>query len=336
MAVDLTADPKQILLDQINLQNAHHLPRTLLLADAVFADPEAYGGIENGYNTVIPFGTIHPEVFGQGTVALKYTRIDVSTTIAPQRAPLAEDSTAVNVSDLLDDLNTEYAIYLQASDIIDRPIDTTGPLVTATINVKPTSMMYTGNLILTLGDQADMGKSLTGTSLPGLIRPDGSAQPGDHRPASSTNWSDPANPGVLLLRLGAFTLDMPDNGTQGTGVGLVLPQTSINYQTNNIFPSGDFGEVEGGLAADAGLIADIEFVESEGAYLATISFKSGTTYLYTDRHVELVDTNGVTVWSGQSDAAAPGTFYDAPFGIAPGKYALVIYPAGSGGTGQGN
>lgn len=171
MAVDLTADPKQILLDSINLHNAQQLPRPILLTDAVFADPEAYGGIEDGYNTTIPFGTVHPEIFGQGTVQLKYTRIDVQATIAAQRAALPEGSTAANVSDLLGDLNTEYSIYLQATDINDRPIDFSGPFVTATINVKPTSMMYTGNVILTLGDQANLSNSLTVKNLSGLTGP---------------------------------------------------------------------------------------------------------------------------------------------------------------------
>lgn len=177
MPIDLTADPKQILLDRINLQNAPRLPRPIVLADAVFADPEPYGGIDDGFNTQIPFGTVHPEVFGAGTVMVKYTRIDVSTTIAAQQAALAADSEAANVSDLLEGLNSTYDINLQASDIIDRPIDTSGPLVTATINVKPTSMMYVGNLILTLGDQADLRKSLTVRDLPGFAYADGSEPP---------------------------------------------------------------------------------------------------------------------------------------------------------------
>lgn len=136
---DLTLPPETILMNMLNLVNAATLPQPLTTDECVFGDPSPFGG--TGANTQIPFGTTNPAVFGTGTVTVHYTRIDVSKVVAPAQPA----TVATMMSGALAAINTEYGLNIQASDIIDAPI-TNG---VGNLNIKPTSMIYAGNIQLT-------------------------------------------------------------------------------------------------------------------------------------------------------------------------------------------
>jgi hypothetical protein len=136
---DLTLPWQTILMNLLNEVNAASLPQPLTTDVCVFGDPQPFGG--TGANTVIPFGTSAPQIFGTGTVMVYYSRIDVSQVVAAAQ-PATE---ATMMSQALASINTEYALNLQASDIIDGPI-TNGA---GTLNIAPSSRIYTGNIALT-------------------------------------------------------------------------------------------------------------------------------------------------------------------------------------------
>lgn len=136
---DLTLPWQTILMNIINEVNAATLPEQLTTSVCVFGDPQPFGGA--GANTVIPFGTNAPQIFGAGTVMIYYTRIDVSKVVAAGQPATA----ATMMSGALASINSEYALNLQASDIIDSPI-TNG---SGTLNISPASRLYTGNIALT-------------------------------------------------------------------------------------------------------------------------------------------------------------------------------------------
>jgi PKD repeat protein len=136
---DLSLPAETILMNLLNEVNAATLPTPLTTSVCVFGDPAPFGG--QGANTQIPFGTSNPAIFGTGTVNVTYNRIDVSQVIAAAQ-PYNE---ATMMSEALSMLNEEYALNLQASDIIDAPI--TGGV--GNLNCNPASKIYCGNITLT-------------------------------------------------------------------------------------------------------------------------------------------------------------------------------------------
>lgn len=136
---DLTLPWQTILMNLINEVNAATLPEPLTTDVCVFGDPQPFGGA--GANTVIPFGTSAPQIFGVGTRMIYYTRIDVAAVVAAAQPA----TVATTMSGALAAINAEYALNLQASDIIDSPI-TAGA---GTLNIAPSSRLYTGNIALT-------------------------------------------------------------------------------------------------------------------------------------------------------------------------------------------
>lgn len=136
---DLTLPWQTILMNQINEVNAATLPQPLTTDVCVFGDPQPFGG--DGANTVIPFGTSAPQIFGAGTQMIYYTRIDVSKVVAAGQPA----TVATMMSGALASINSEYALNLQASDIIDSAI-TNGA---GTLNISPASRLYTGDIALT-------------------------------------------------------------------------------------------------------------------------------------------------------------------------------------------
>lgn len=170
MSIDLTQPPAQILVNLINTLNAATLPAPLTTSNAVFGDPQPYGG--DGANSVIPFGTTDPATYGAGTVNITYNRIDVSKVVLTQSAPLTVGS-ATKVSDVLSQINDAFNLNLQASDIIDGPIhpnDYSHP--TATLNITAANMIYCGNAILYFAAEPEpLNVAITATTLDGLTPP---------------------------------------------------------------------------------------------------------------------------------------------------------------------
>lgn len=136
---DLTLPWQTILMNLINEINVATLPQPLTTDVCVFGDPQSFGG--SGANTVIPFGTNAPQIFGTGTRMFYYTRIDVSKVVAAGQPA----TSATTMGAALAAINSEYALNLQASDIIDGPI-TNGA---GTLNISPASRLYTGSKALT-------------------------------------------------------------------------------------------------------------------------------------------------------------------------------------------
>lgn len=194
---DLTTAPATLILNMINTLYGASWPRLMLSTDLVLGDPQAYGAL--GANTVIPYGTSSPTVFGIGPATLRYRRIDVSelyTGLPPTSAAYGStldgitlgmnptynldtlpgirntelsDATAVNTSDLLSLINSTYGTNLATSDIVDHPIAYTATGANAFLECAPSSLIYCGKVTIKL--VPPMSHSFTTTTLDGLTAP---------------------------------------------------------------------------------------------------------------------------------------------------------------------
>lgn len=161
MFPDLTLDPKVILIDAINAANfPGTLPRALTVDDVVFADPQPLGA--DAANTTIPMGVVAGSraELGAGTVNVVYNRIDVGHYLTTDTAPL-DGSAATHVSDVLGQINTQYDLNLQTTDIIDQPLDKSDPAnVTGVLVIKQGNLIYTGNAVLVFASEEVIVPSL--------------------------------------------------------------------------------------------------------------------------------------------------------------------------------
>jgi len=177
MFPDLTLPPKEILVDAINAKNFPGiLPRAITVSDVIFADPAPFGG--DAANSMIVMTTANDPavqaVLGVGSKTVYYNRVRVDQLLDTATTPLTVGS-AVNVSDVLSQINTQYNLNLTAADIIDEAIDQDVEPPTATLRLKSTSLIYMGNAVLVFDSGTETVPSLSTViltrRLPGLTPP---------------------------------------------------------------------------------------------------------------------------------------------------------------------
>ena len=166
--LDFTKAPNQVLLDQINHDNSS----ALTLALISFGLPTAATGTNPNPNTSITV-TAQSGSGYTGNVVVNYNRVDLST-IPGTRNTVYTKGTAVNISDLVPQVNTAYAINLTSDDYTDGPLPTfTGApneehpfQIAATAN----SVVYQGVMSLTVkANDIALSSVITTTALTGLV-----------------------------------------------------------------------------------------------------------------------------------------------------------------------
>lgn len=165
--LDFTKAPNQILLDQINHDNASSLTLTLIQ----FGLPTAATGTNPNPNTSTTV-TAKAGSGYSGSVVVGYNRVDLST-IPGARNTVYSLGNAVNISDLVPEVNTAYAINLTTDDYTDGPL----PTFTGTANEEHAfqiaatadSLVYQGVMSLTVkANDIPLSSVITTTTLTGL------------------------------------------------------------------------------------------------------------------------------------------------------------------------
>lgn len=163
---DFTKSAVQILIDQINEDNTSTLTPALINFGAVAVDG---GGLRNSNITATAVGGSGYT----GSVQFKYDRVDLAT-IPGARPTAFLVGDAINLADLIDEINVAYQLGLTAADFVDVAIPAfpgTEPHETQTINLaaKATSLIYRGTLVLTLdANDVTLASVVPNTTLNGL------------------------------------------------------------------------------------------------------------------------------------------------------------------------
>lgn len=163
MATDYTKKPNEIVIDLINESNT----TTFGITDLTLGAPSA-GTTKNSQVDVTA-----TETSGYiGTVTVEYDRIDAAV-VPGQESINFKKGAAVNVSDLIAEINTRYGINLTADDYTEAALPAepaAGAKVDLAIVINPASLVYTGTLALKLaGPDAELSTVLTNLVLDGLV-----------------------------------------------------------------------------------------------------------------------------------------------------------------------
>ena len=163
---DFTKADVQILLDQINEDNVSSLTPALVSFGAVAIDG---GGVRNTNITA----TAEVGSGYTGNVQFKYDRVDLAT-IPGARSTTFQQGNAVNIADLIDEINTAYQLNLTSADFTDAAIPAfpgVEPNETQEVDVvaKATSKIFLGTLTLTIAaNDVPLSSVITTTTLNGL------------------------------------------------------------------------------------------------------------------------------------------------------------------------
>jgi hypothetical protein len=167
--LDFTKDPDQVLLDQINHDNAS----ALTLALISFGIPTAMTGTNPNPDTQITVSSQAGSGY-TGSVVVNYNRVDLST-IPGARSTVYALGNAANISDMIPEVNAAYQINLTAADYTDGPLPTfTGGIPNEEHNFQiaatADSVVYEGVMTLTLrSNDIPLSSVITSPTLTGLV-----------------------------------------------------------------------------------------------------------------------------------------------------------------------
>lgn len=116
--LDFTKAPEQIVLDQINNDNSS----ALTLTQVSFGLPTAATGTSPARDTDCTVSSIANEGYS-GSVVVHYNRVDIST-VPGSRSKIFPKGSAVNISDLVPQINAAYQINLTSADYTDAALPT--------------------------------------------------------------------------------------------------------------------------------------------------------------------------------------------------------------------
>lgn len=112
-----------------------------------------------------------------GSVTVEYDRLDLERLFRNIAVNL-DVKGAKTTSDLLARLNARYGLAIAKEEVVEEPVperNEENPVVNHTIKIKDTSLVYIGELAVTIGEDADVGERLnlviTKTRLDGMHYP---------------------------------------------------------------------------------------------------------------------------------------------------------------------
>jgi hypothetical protein len=166
--LDFTKAPEQILLDQINNDNTS----ALTLAQVSFGLPTTTTGGSPARDTQVTVSSITGEGYS-GSVVVEYNRVNIST-VPGVRSTIFPKGSAVNISDLIPQINAAYQINLTTADYTDAPL----PTFTGTPNeehdfqlvISSDSLPFENSLTLTVkSNDIPLSSVITSATLNGLV-----------------------------------------------------------------------------------------------------------------------------------------------------------------------
>lgn len=147
VALDITKAPEQILMDKFNAVNALNLS----VDDWVFGEPQSSTTV--GYNTKV---TLSPKATSQwyASFTLYYNRMNIATILDNDLVSVPRGG-ALQLSDVITDLNALYGLNVQPEDYFDSPLSIINPNdldaeVPITFSCKPGSFLFYGTYQLVL------------------------------------------------------------------------------------------------------------------------------------------------------------------------------------------
>lgn len=168
MAVsDFTKLPAEIIIDLINFDNGTSLPPDGL----TFGVPTVLS--EGTHNTTV-VATAVADSYYEGSVTLTYNRIDLNE-VPGIRSKQFVMGTAVNISDLIPQINEAYQLNLQLADFIDGPLPTlplsgSNPEVAFELIAGPESLIFHNRVTLSaFRPNVALSSVITKTVLSGLV-----------------------------------------------------------------------------------------------------------------------------------------------------------------------
>lgn len=156
----------QVLLDQINEDNSRSFTTALLTFNAAAADSSG------AKNTKVTATAANGSGY-TGTRDIFYNRVDLST-VPGSRGVTFQVGDAVNLSDLLPEINTLYGLAMTTADFTDAAIPAfpgVAPHETQTINMVATdaAVLWSGTLTLTIdANDMSLATAIPNNTLSGL------------------------------------------------------------------------------------------------------------------------------------------------------------------------
>lgn len=168
MASDFTKVSAEILVDLINEDNPGHGFTTGILQ---FGLPVAPAGGSPARNTELVVSAAADSGYS-GSVTVLYNRVDMAE-IPGLNNKIFPAGNAVNVSDLIPEINARYHINLQPSDYVDAALPPFTGEPNEDLNFQVTansdSLVWFGNVILTItANDIPLNTVITTTTLNGL------------------------------------------------------------------------------------------------------------------------------------------------------------------------
>ena len=150
MPLTLTKAPADILFQLINEANqTNYRASDFTISTPIQVKPATEPSLTS--INIQPISTAN--IFGSSS--LTYNRMDISAILSSQQFQILA-TTGVNLSDIIDEINSDYGINLTASDFIDMVLPVIDPLNPnvarfVTVAINPNSIMYYGWYNLQLG-----------------------------------------------------------------------------------------------------------------------------------------------------------------------------------------
>jgi len=148
---DLTLSGPTLIYDLINAANVGLPNGPLSPTNTTLGVPAANITDASGNNTQVAITAISNQGY-TGSKVVTYNRIDIGAMFTGwgMAATVANGATYVNASDFLPSLNAAYHLDLQATDIIDGPINAVSYPDAYTLNIAASSLTYIGTLAVSI------------------------------------------------------------------------------------------------------------------------------------------------------------------------------------------
>lgn len=154
---------KALLLALINTANT----TSYTDVQVAIGNPVVIDGAQAGEANTTVTVSGKPEAGFSGSKDLTYKRLDLAQQFLGKTLAAAGPATNATSEDILDDLEAQYALGIEAADIVVEVVDFSSG--TYTLKANPNSFKWIGQVAVNVSlDTVDIGPSLATTDLPGF------------------------------------------------------------------------------------------------------------------------------------------------------------------------
>jgi hypothetical protein len=171
---DLTQSGLTLILQLVNDLNSDTLTKGPLTSGNVTLGNPSGSPDGSSKNTQITLDSVDGGPY-YGTQTVIYDRLDIGGMFTGWGInPSIGGNSYINASDTLASINSAYNLNLQPGDIIDGPLNIGSYPATASLEISPNSLVYTGTLSLSLpGSTTELSSIVTNDVLTGFTLPSG-------------------------------------------------------------------------------------------------------------------------------------------------------------------